>query len=52
MKTDTQLDDNGEPKGTCSVPGEPYLWEWFLLTSSAFSGIVSKVTKNFYPKII
>ena len=42
----TQLDDNGNPKGACTVPGELYLWGWFLLTSFAFSGIISKVTKT------
>lgn len=41
-----QLDDQGNPKGACTVPGEVYLWGWFLLTSFAFSGIVSKVTKT------
>lgn len=44
-----QLDDNGNPKGACTVPGEVYLWGWFLLTSFAFSGIVSKVTKTGMP---
>jgi uncharacterized membrane protein (DUF106 family) len=41
-----QLDDQGNPKGACVVSGEVYLWGWFLLTSFAFSGIVSRVTKT------
>jgi uncharacterized membrane protein (DUF106 family) len=44
-----QLDDNGNPIGACEVAGEVYLWGWFLLTSFAFSGIVSKVTKTGMP---
>ncbi len=44
-----QLDDNGNPKGACKEPGEVYLWGWFLLTSFAFSGIISKVTKTGMP---
>ncbi|AIC15626.1 EMC3/TMCO1 family protein [Nitrososphaera viennensis] len=46
-----QLDDQGNPKGACQVPGEVYLWGWFLLTSFAFSGIVGKVTKTSMPSI-
>lgn len=42
----TQLDDKGNPKGACVVPGEVYLWGWFLLTSFGFSGIISKITKT------
>jgi len=42
----TQLDDNGNPKGACTLPGEVYLWGWFLLTSFGFSGIISKITKT------
>jgi uncharacterized membrane protein (DUF106 family) len=44
-----KLDDNGNPVGACTVTGEVYLWGWFLLTSFAFSGIVSKVTKTGMP---
>ncbi|WP_415281811.1 EMC3/TMCO1 family protein [Candidatus Nitrososphaera sp. FF02] len=44
-----KLDDNGNPIGACTVTGEVYLWGWFLLTSFAFSGIVSKVTKTGMP---
>jgi uncharacterized membrane protein (DUF106 family) len=41
---------NGE-RGACTVPGEMYLWGWFLITSFGFSGIVSKVTKTNMPSI-
>lgn len=41
-----QLDDNGNPKSACVATGEVYLWGWFLLTSFAFSGIVSRITKT------
>lgn len=41
-----QVDANGNPKGACTVPAEVYLWGWFLLSSFAFSGIISKVTKT------
>jgi uncharacterized membrane protein (DUF106 family) len=49
VKTDTQIDENGEPKGSCSISGEVYLWGWFLITSFAFSGIISKVTRTSMP---
>ncbi|MGI0020852.1 MAG: EMC3/TMCO1 family protein [Nitrososphaera sp.] len=42
----TQLDENGNPRGACTLPGEVYLWGWFLLTSFGFSGIISKITKT------
>jgi uncharacterized membrane protein (DUF106 family) len=63
VQTDTQpkLDGNGQPltnpdgsitpNGSCRVPGQVYLWGWFLLTSFAFSGIISKVTKTNMPSI-
>src|SRR5919109_4395538 len=51
VKTDTQLDENGEPKGSCSVRGEVFLWGWFLITSFAFSGIISKVTQTAMPSL-
>jgi len=50
-KTDIQLDEKGDPKGTCSVRGEVYLWGWFLITSFAFSGIISKVTQTAMPSL-
>jgi uncharacterized membrane protein (DUF106 family) len=51
LKTDTQQDEKGEPKGACSIRGEVYLWGWFLITSFAFSGIISKVTKTAMPSL-
>ncbi len=62
VQNDTQprLDGNGQPvinpddgsivhKGPCQLPGEVYLWGWFLISSFAFSGIISKVTKTSMP---
>ena len=51
VETDTQTDENGEPKGSCSVSGEVFLWGWFLITSFAFSGIISKVTRTSMPSL-
>jgi uncharacterized membrane protein (DUF106 family) len=64
VQTDTQprLDENGQPvinpddgsivhQGPCQLPGQVYLWGWFLITSFAFSGIISKVTKTSMPSI-
>ena len=51
VETDTQIDENGEPKGSCSVSGEVFLWGWFLITSFAFSGIISKVTRTSMPSL-
>ena len=51
VETDTQTDENGEPKGSCSISGEVYLWGWFLITSFAFSGIISKVTRTSMPSL-
>jgi uncharacterized membrane protein (DUF106 family) len=51
VETDTQIDENGEPKGSCSISGEVYLWGWFLITSFAFSGIISKVTRTSMPSL-
>ncbi|HVX03188.1 MAG TPA: EMC3/TMCO1 family protein [Nitrososphaera sp.] len=45
------LDDKGNPKSACEVPGEVYLWGLFLLTSFSFSGIVGKVTKTSMPSM-
>ncbi len=44
---------DGSPvhSGPCSVPGEVYLWGWFLITSFGFSGIISKVTRTNMPSI-
>src|ERR671935_1586092 len=51
VHTDTQLDNNGNHKGPCTVPGEVYLFGWFLITNFAFSGIISKVTKTAMPSV-
>jgi uncharacterized membrane protein (DUF106 family) len=47
----TNPDGSVMSAGPCKVPGQVYLWGWFLLTSFAFSGIVSKVTKTAMPSM-
>ncbi len=37
--------------GPCRVPGQVYLWGWFLLSSFGFSGIISKITKTAMPSM-
>ena len=49
VQLDQQVDADGQPKGACSIPGELILWGWFLITSFAFSGIISNVTKTSMP---
>lgn len=51
VKLDQELDADGQPKGSCSIPGELFLWGWFLISSFAFSGIISKVTKTSMPSL-
>jgi uncharacterized membrane protein (DUF106 family) len=51
VQLDQELDADGQPKGACSVPGELFLWGWFLISSFAFSGIISKVTKTSMPSL-
>jgi len=51
VKLDQQVDKSGQLKGACSVPGEVFLWGWFLITSFAFSGIISKITGTSMPGI-
>lgn len=51
VKLDQQVDQTGQVKGACSVPGEVFLWGWFLITSFAFSGIISKITGTSMPGI-
>src|SRR5215212_4986958 len=51
VQMDNPIDNNGDPKGPCTVPGEVNLWGWFLITNFAFSGIVSKITKTSMPSI-
>lgn len=49
VKLDQQVDASGQPKGACNVPGEVFLWGWFLITSFSFSGIISKITGTSMP---
>jgi uncharacterized membrane protein (DUF106 family) len=49
VHVDQQIGSDGQAKGACSIPGEIFLWGWFLITSFAFSGIISKVTKTSMP---
>lgn len=51
VQADIQVDKTGMHKGPCLVPGEVFLWGWFLITSFAFSGIISKVTKTTMPSL-
>ncbi len=63
VQTDTKprLNEDGSPAvnpdgsaqmaGPCRVLGHVYLWGWFLITSFAFSGIISKVTKTSMPSM-
>ncbi|HKZ62457.1 MAG TPA: EMC3/TMCO1 family protein [Nitrososphaera sp.] len=55
VQTDTQTKTNSDGTtsltGPCKLPGELYLWGWFLITSFGFSGIISKVTKTSMPSM-
>lgn len=51
VKIDTVLDENGQPKGVCNIPGEVFLWGWFLITSLGTSGLVAKITKTSMPSM-
>ena len=51
VKLDTALDENGQPKGVCNIPGEVFLWGWFLITSLGTSGIIAKITKTSLPSM-
>jgi uncharacterized membrane protein (DUF106 family) len=51
VKLDQQPDESGQPRGACSVQGEVFLWGWFLITSFAVSGIISKITGTSMPGI-
>jgi uncharacterized membrane protein (DUF106 family) len=51
IATGMKLDEKGEAKGACSIRGEVYLWGWFLMTSFAFSGIISKATQTALPSL-
>lgn len=51
MQLRNQTDPGSGPTGPCRIPGEVYLWGWFLITSFGFSGIISKVTKTGMPSL-
>ncbi|MGI0000683.1 MAG: EMC3/TMCO1 family protein [Nitrososphaeraceae archaeon] len=51
VQIDTVLDENGQPKGVCNIPGEVFLWGWFLITSLGTSGLVAKITKTSLPSM-
>jgi uncharacterized membrane protein (DUF106 family) len=51
VQKDTVLDENGQPKGVCNIPGEVFLWGWFLITSLGTSGLVAKITKTSMPSM-
>ncbi|MGI0024963.1 MAG: EMC3/TMCO1 family protein [Nitrososphaera sp.] len=51
MQLRNQTDPGSGPTGPCRIPGEVYLWGWFLITSFGFSGIISKVTKTGMPSM-
>jgi uncharacterized membrane protein (DUF106 family) len=52
VKNDTQMNTDGKThKGPCRIPGQIYLWGWFLIVNFAFNGIVSKLTKTALPSI-
>lgn len=36
-------------QGPCKVPGQVFLWGWFLIVNFAFTGIVAKVTNTSIP---
>ena len=51
VNLDQQVDKSGQARGACSIPGEVFLWGWFLITSFAFSGIIAKITGTSMPGI-
>ncbi len=51
VKVDQQEDESGQVKGACSVPGEVFLWGWFLITSFSVTSIISKITGTSMPGI-
>ena len=51
VKIDSAVDENGERKGACNVPGEVFLWGWFLITSLSTTGIIAKITKTSLPSM-
>ena len=51
VKLDAAIDENGQPKGVCNIPGEVFLWGLFLITSLGTSGLVAKLTKTSLPSM-
>jgi len=51
VKNDKQMNNDGTHKGPCTIPGQIYLWGWFLIVNFAFNGIISKLTKTALPSI-
>jgi uncharacterized membrane protein (DUF106 family) len=51
VRTDTQFDNIGQPKGSCIVSGQVFRWGRFLITSIAFSCVISKITKTSMPSL-
>lgn len=51
VQNDTTTNNPDANVGTCTITGEVYLWGWFFITSFAFSGIVSKITKTNMPSL-
>lgn len=51
VKKDSVLDANGQPTGVCNIPGEVFLWGWFLITSLGTSGLIAKITKTSMPSM-
>jgi uncharacterized membrane protein (DUF106 family) len=47
----TNPDGTPIPTGPCKLPGQVYLWGWFLIGSFGFSGIISKITKTSMPSM-
>jgi uncharacterized membrane protein (DUF106 family) len=47
----TNPDGSAVLMGPCRMPGQVYLWGWFLIGSFGFSGIISKITKTSMPSM-
>ncbi|HEY3094546.1 MAG TPA: EMC3/TMCO1 family protein [Nitrososphaera sp.] len=47
----TNPDGSPVPNGPCKLPGQVYLWGWFLIGSFGFSGIISKITRTSMPSM-
>jgi uncharacterized membrane protein (DUF106 family) len=56
VKIDTpqQVPSNSDTeikKGPCRMPGQVFLWGWFLIVNFAFSGVIAKFTNTSVPTI-